>query len=159
GEAALDALIASAHAHGIRVLFDLVPNHVYEKNPIYLAHQHDGWFEGAADSCVCGDPGCDWGKHIETCWFTPFLPDVRWQSDEAMHAAVDDTLFWMSRFDADGVRIDAVPMMPRMTTRRILRGMRDALAPRGALFSVGEVFTGPGGVDAIRYYMGKDGLD
>jgi glycosidase len=159
GEAALDALIASAHAHGLRVLFDLVPNHVYEKNPIYLDHQHDGWFDDGPDHCVCGDPGCDWGAHIETCWFTPFLPDVRWQSDAAMHAAIDDTLFWMSRFDADGVRIDAVPMMPRMTTRRIVRAMRDAVAPRGALFSVGEVFTGPGGIDSIRYYMGKDGLD
>jgi len=159
GEAALDALVASAHAHGLRVLLDLVPNHVYEANPVYLAHQHDGWFDDGPGHCVCGEPGCDWGAHIETCWFTPFLPDVRWQSDAAMHAAMDDTLFWMQRFDADGVRIDAVPMMPRAATRRILRAMRDAVAPRGALFSVGEVFTGPGGVDSIRYYMGKDGLD
>jgi glycosidase len=159
GEAALDALIAAAHAHGLRVLFDLVPNHVYEKNPRYLEHQNDGWFENGPDHCVCGDQGCDWGTHIESCWFTPFLPDVRFRSDAAMHAAIDDTLFWMSRFDADGVRIDAVPMMPRAATRRILRAMRDSLSPRGALFAVGEVFTGPGDIGSIRYHMGPDGLD
>lgn len=159
GEAALDALIAAAHAHGLRVLFDLVPNHVYEDNPRYVEHQKDGWFGDAADQCVCGDPGCGWDTHILKCWFTPFLPDVRWQSDAAMHAAIDDTLFWMDRFDADGVRIDAVPMMPRAATRRILRAMRDHVAPRGALFAVGEVFTGPGGIGPIKYHMGPDGLD
>lgn len=159
GEAALDALIASAHAHGLRVLFDLVPNHVYEDNPRYLEHKADGWFDDGPDACVCGDEGCDWGAHIESCWFTPFLPDVRWQSAAATDAAVADTLFWMDRFDADGVRIDAVPMMPRAATRRIVRAMRDHLAPARALFALGEVFTGPGGTDIIRYYMGKDGLD
>lgn len=159
GEAALDALMAAAHARGIKVLFDLVPNHVYDKNPRYLAHRGDGWFDDGPDHCVCGDPGCAWDTHIQACWFTPFLPDVRWQSEAAMHAAIDDTVFWMRRFDADGVRIDAVPMMPRLATRRILHGMRSSVSPREALFALGEVFTGPGGEDVIRYFMGKDGLD
>lgn len=159
GEEALDLVIAKAHARGIKVLFDLVPNHVHEDNPRYLAHRGDGWFDDGPDHCVCGDPGCDWGTHIQACWFTPFLPDVRWKSEGAVHAAIDDTVFWMRRFDADGVRIDAVPMMPRMATRRILRGMRDSVSPRDALFAVGEVFTGPGGEDVIRYFMGRDGLD
>ena len=160
GETALDALMASAHAHGLRVLFDLVPNHVYETNPRYAQHRRDGWFNDGPGHCVCGDPGCDWGEHILDCWFTPFLPDVRWQSDAAMHAGVEDALFWMRRFDADGVRIDAVPMMPRAATRRIVRALRDSAAPR-ALFSVGEVFTGPGaaGIDAIKFFVGPDGLD
>jgi hypothetical protein len=161
GEAALDALIASAHRHGLRVLFDIVPHHVYEKNPRYLAHQHDGWFNDGPDHCVCGTSGCDWGTHIETCWFTSYLPDARWQNDGSMQGAVDDAVFWMSRFDADGVRIDAVPMMPRATTRRIVHALRDSEAPARALFSVGEVFTGggEGGLDQIKYYLGPDGLD
>jgi glycosidase len=161
GEAALDALIASAHRHGLRVLFDLVPNHVYEQNPRYQQHRRDGSFNDGPGACVCGDPGCGWGEHLGTCWFTPYLPDVRWEDDAAMRAGVDDALFWMSRFDADGVRIDAVPMIPRAATRRIVRALRDSVAPRGALFSVGEVFTGPGqgGIDTIKYFLGPDGLD
>src|SRR5262249_51529456 len=91
----------------------------------------------------------------------PFLPDVRWQSDASMHGAMDDALFWMRTFDADGVRIDAVPMMERAATRRILRALRDDEAPARARFAVGEGFTGPGtdGIDEIKYHLGPDGLD
>ena len=161
GEAALDALMASAHAHGLRVLFDIVPNQVYQQNPIYLAHQSDGWFNSGPDACICGAAGCDWATYQQSCWFTPYLPDVRYQADGAMENAVGDALFWMSRFDADGVRIDAVPMTPRATTRRIVRALRDSEAPSRALFALGEVFTGGGtaGLDQIKYYLGPDGLD
>jgi glycosidase len=98
---------------------------------------------------------------METCWFTSYLPDVRYQADGAMENAVGDALFWMSRFDADGVRIDAVPMTPRATTRRIVRALRDSEAPSRALFALGEVFTGEGtaGLDQIKYYLGPNGLD
>jgi glycosidase len=165
GEAALDAVVAAAHRRGIRVLADFVPNHVYETNPRYLAHQKDGWFDVGADACVCGAPGCDWGAHILTCWFAPYLPDVRWQSPDAASAGIGDATFWTDRFDLDGLRIDAVPMMPRSATRRIAHAVRAARAPLGdARFVVGEVFTGPGaaGFEAIRYFLGArdyEGLD
>ncbi len=161
GEAGLDALMAAAHAHGLRVLFDIVPNQVYQQNPLYLAHESDGWFNTGRDACICGASDCDWGTYQQTCWFAPYLPDVRYQDDGAMENAVGDALFWMSRFDADGVRIDAVPMTPRATTRRIVRALRDSEAPSRALFALGEIFTGGGtsGLDQIKYYLGPDGLD
>lgn len=161
GEEALRALMDAAHRRGIRVIFDLVPNHVYESSERYLKMRNKGWFNDGPAACVCGDPGCGWGDHIQTCWFTPYLPDVRWQHPDAMRTAVDDALWWMDSFDADGVRIDAVPMMPRITTRRITEALRAHAEPRGALFSVGEVYTGPGsaGIDTIRYYLGPYTLD
>ena len=161
GEAALDALIASAHAHGLRVLFDLVPNQVFQQNPRYLAHQGDGWFNDAPGYCICGVPGCDWSTYILTCWFDPWLPTVRFQSDGSMEDAVDTAVYWMNRFDADGVRIDAVPMMPRAATRRIVQALRAMEAPARAHFALGEVFTGGGlgGIDQIKYFLGPSGLD
>src|SRR5262249_11690807 len=150
-EGDLRALIDEAHRHGVRVLLDFVPNHVYEKNERYALHQGDGFFNDGADRCVCGDPGCGWGDHMLTCWFTPYLPDVRLQEAEQMKLVEEDARFWMESFDADGIRIDAVPMMPRATTRRLAAAQRSALAPRSALFSIGEIFTGPGaeGIDGI----------
>ena len=158
GAEALRALVAAAHQRGMRVLLDLVPNHIYEDNPRYAAHKLDGWFNDGPDQCVCGAPGCAWD---ETCWFTPYLPDLRWQHPDAMRAAVDDTVWWSEEFDIDGLRIDAVPLMPRAATRRMAHALRASSASRADNFIVGEVFTGPGeaGIRQIRYHLGPDGLD
>lgn len=161
GEDALRALMAAAHEHGIRIIFDIVPNHVYEHNDRYVAHRNDGWFNGGADGCVCGSPGCGWGEKLGTCWFAPYMPDVRFQHAGAMNAQVDDAVFWMNEFDADGVRVDAVPMMPRAATRRIAHGLRQNVQGQDATFLLGEVYTGAGtgGIESIRYYLGPHGLN
>ncbi|MEZ4296462.1 MAG: alpha-amylase family glycosyl hydrolase [Polyangiaceae bacterium] len=162
GKEELTALIAAAHAHGLAVLFDFVPNHLFEENPRYLEHAADGWFNDGPDTCVCGiDPGCDWGHHIQHCWFAPYLPDVRWQAEGSMRETLQDLRFWMRELDADGVRIDATPMMPRLATRRMAEVLRREFGPTRGMFSIGEVFTGPGetGTDAIKYFLGPDGLD
>jgi glycosidase len=160
GEEALRAVIDSAHARGLRVLFDVVPNHVYEQNPVYLDHRGQGWFN-ETDPCVCGADGCDWGTHIDFCWFAPYLPDIRWQSAAATRQQMGDVRWWSDTFGVDGVRIDAVPMMPRAATRRVARDLRDSQAADERPFILGEVFTGPGqdGIDQTRYFLGPDGLD
>jgi glycosidase len=158
GEAALDRLIEAAHRRGIRILIDIVPNHLYEKHPRYLLHRHDGWFHHGPDKCVCGEGACSWATDIEHCWFTDYLPDYRFQNAEVMRDAADDAAYWMTRFHVDGVRIDAVPMMPRAASRRIVDRLRRAVAPSAASFTLGEVFTGTDGLATIRSYLGPDGL-
>ncbi len=161
GEAALRAVVAEAHARGIKVLLDLVPNHVYEANPRYLEHQGTGWFNEDPAPCVCGTSGCSWATHIQSCWFTDYLPDVRWQDRDALSAELDDTRFWAETFGVDGFRIDAVPMMPRGATRRLAHMLRSDIGRPGDYFLLGEVFTGSGqeGIDDIRYFLGPSGLD
>ena len=161
GEEALRAAIAAAHARGIAVLLDFVPNHLHEDNPVYVEQSPKGWFNDGPEACICGAPGCGWDRRILDCWFAPYLPDVRWQADGPMRETLGDLRFWMDTFDADGIRIDAVPMMPRLATRRMALALRTDYAPREALFSIGEVYTGPGpeGLDAIKYFLGPDGLD
>jgi glycosidase len=158
GDDALDRLVEAAHRRGIRILIDIVPNHLYEEHPRYLLHQNDGWFHQGQDKCVCGDDACSWATDIEHCWFTAYLPDYRFQHAEVMRLTAEDAAYWMTRFHVDGVRIDAVPMMPRAATRRIVDALRRAVAPSSASFSLGEVFTGTDGLDTIRYYLGSDGL-
>jgi glycosidase len=181
GEAALDALVASAHARGLRVILDVVPNHVYKAHPYYAQHSRMSagitqnptpatkldtlsWFNDGPNACVCGDPGCDWGANMETCWFADYLPDLNWRHPAVMQQGADDLVFWMSRFDLDGLRIDAVPMMPRAAERRMLAALHGMMfrAPQDLLV-VGEVYTGPGdpGREQIRAYLGSqlDGLD
>jgi glycosidase len=159
-ESSLDALVAAAHARGMRVLFDVVPNHVHEQHPYFRAHAGEGWFNHADGGCVCGAPSCDWATHIEDCWFAPYLPDLDWRRADVADQITSDVLWWIDRFDGDGLRIDAVPMMPRAATRRIAAAVRAKYDhPGHQSFLLGETFTGPAGFSSIRYELGPFGLD
>ncbi len=154
-EAELDDFMRFAHSRGLRVLFDVVPNHVHEQHP--WKTEHSGWF---SEDCLCGQGSCDWGTHIRTCWFTSYLPDLDWFNVDAAKAATNEVLWWFERWNADGIRIDAVPMMPRAATRRIANAIRTRYAHRGNVpYIIGENFTGPGGFQSLRYDLGPHGLD
>lgn len=159
GEDALHAVVDAAHARGMKVLLDLVPNHVYEDNPLYAERKADAWFN--PDDCVCGTESCPWSGNIQSCWFTPYLPDFHFQTEGTMTHAAADARFWLETFDVDGFRIDAVPMMPRAVTRRIAYDLASNTAPRDSFFLVGEVFTGPGSgpYGQLRGYLGGATLD
>jgi glycosidase len=181
GEAALEALVAAAHARGLRLLADVVPHHVFEAHPYYVEHSRQAsgvvaaptaatpaaavsWFFDSPAACVCGAPGCDWGAHLTDCWFDAYLPTLDWRHPQVMAAGTADLVWWMSRFDLDGVRVDAVPMMPRAASRRIVHALH-ALGHRAPVdeYVLGEVFTGAGegGRSQIRAFLGSalDGLD
>ena len=159
-EADLDALITEAHARGMRVLFDVVPNHVHQQHPYVAAHLGEGWFSHPDGSCVCGTATCPWSTNIQDCWFTPYLPDFDWTRPDVATQATDDVRWWIDRFDADGIRIDAVPMMPRAANRRIGQAIRSRYAHEGNRpFLLGENFVGAADWDALRYQLGPDGLD
>jgi glycosidase len=177
GESALDTVVAAAHGHGLRVIFDAVPNHVFQSHPYYRQHSRlvpaiaqaadaarQSWFNDGAHTCVCGTPGCGWGERVEDCWFDSYLPDLNWRHPAVMQSGTDDLLWWLRRFDLDGMRIDAVPMMPRAATRRIVQATHQAASRQGLdLLLIGEDYTGPGdaGRVDIRSFLGSSfaGLD
>ncbi len=174
-ERTLEAMMKSAHAHGMRVIFDVVPNHVHQQHP--YAGEHPEWFNGTrasdgswTDPCVCGYASCPWGEHSLDCWFAPYLPDVDWRDLAAARTVADDVAWWIDRFDGDGVRIDAVPLMPRAATRRIADVIRRRFdhptvdpngrpTASGRTLVLGEIFTGSEGYDALRHFLGPFGLD
>ena len=156
-EAELDRFMQVAHDRGIRVLFDVVPNHVHEQHP--WVKEHPDWFNQDKD-CICGQGTCDWATHIKTCWFAPYLPDLDWTNIDAARAATSEVMWWFDRWGADGLRIDAVPMMPRAATRRIAHAVRTRYEhPGNVPYILGENFTGPGGYQNLRYDLGPFGLD
>jgi len=77
-EEELERFMAAAHERGIRVLFDVVPNHVHEQHA--WVKEHPDWFK---EGCLCGQGSCDWATNIKTCWFTPYLPDLDWTNLDA----------------------------------------------------------------------------
>lgn len=151
-DARLEELIDAAHEHGIRVLFDVVHNHVHEDH-VYC-RENPAW---CAVTCTCGSPGCAWegpeGKPL-TCQFAPYLPDLNYRNHAILKRQVQDTLKLAERFDVDGLRVDAAKHMDHIIMRR-LRHEIDALEANGAapFYTVGETFTGGDGYGLIMNYV------
>jgi alpha-glucosidase len=118
-----DAVIADAHALGLKVVVDLVPNHTSDQHPWFQASlrgeapydDYYVWRDPAPD----GGPPNNWVSHFGgPAWtyreergqfymhlFLPEQPDLDW-ANEAVRAEFDEILrFWFER-GADGFRID-----------------------------------------------------
>jgi alpha-glucosidase len=131
-----EALIREAHELGIRIVVDIVPNHVSSEHVWFQAALAEGpggpsrdlfWFRpGRGPSgelppnnwaSIFGGPAWtrtknpdgtpgEWYLHL----FAPGQPDVNW-ADQRVHDEFTDVLrFWFDR-GADGVRIDSAALL------------------------------------------------
>ncbi len=147
-----DALLAEAHALGIRVILDLVANHTSERHPWFVAalaagpgsperaryHFRDGGgADGAAppNDWISAFGGPAWTRVAEPGdgqWylhqFAPQQPDLNWEHPEVADAFDDVLRFWFDR-GVDGLRADAVPAMAKA------QGLPDAGHAPGAPFA------------------------
>lgn len=161
-EADLRELVKKAHDRGIRVLFDIVPNHVHEESWFWQTHRYDGYFNEAPDGLprnALGGYTCGW-ERPEECWFTDYLPDIDHRNAAAQDALIEHYLWLVRTFDADGFRVDAVRLMNRdltVTLRYFIE--REAAAGGTPFYMVGETFTGDTGWGEIGSYLGPDKLD
>jgi glycosidase len=155
GSQRLHELIEKAHARGIRVLFDLVLNHVHNEHEWMT--EHPEWF-GAG--CVCGSDGCGWEERARDCWFTDYLPDLDYRNHWILRQVVDDTLWLVQEYDVDGLRVDAAKHMDHVIMRTLRKRLERDFGQGGAapLHMVGETFTGGGGHGDIMRYVSDDEL-
>ena len=164
GDKALHDLVTSAHAHGVRVLEDLVVNHVHQEHE-YVA-PHPGWFHSG---CICGTANCDWTVHRLDCIFAPYLPDIDWTNPTADRQFDDDALWWADTFDLDGFRIDAVKQVPNSCIINLSHRIRSEFEAAGTrFFMTGETAMGWSDCglscnlpqyQTISQYIGPHGLD
>ncbi|MDI7269238.1 MAG: alpha-amylase family glycosyl hydrolase, partial [Myxococcota bacterium] len=155
----LRELTSAAHRRGIRVIVDLVMNHVHQEHPYWARHRADGWFNGDG-SCVCGQGSCDWETRKLDCWFAPYLPDFDFRNHDAAVRFVEDALWWIFEADLDGFRCDAVKHMPISVTMRLAGAIADRYERTGERFYlVGETFTGEDGRWEIGSFIGPFALD
>ena len=130
-----DALIAAAHARGIRVLMDLVPCHTSIEHPWF--RDHPDWYiwspvDGPANNWVAAFGGRAWSRDERTGrWylhsFYPEQPDLDWRNPEVVAAVQDVVRFWIDR-GVDGFRLDA---LDRLIKDDQLRDDPPASAPFG----------------------------
>jgi alpha-glucosidase len=128
-----DTLAAEAHARGIRVIVDLVPNHTSDQHPWFVESRSSrdnprrDWYVWA-DSRHGDQPPNNWMSAFPRAgrawtfdqrtgqWylhsFLPEQPDLNWWSPE-VRAAMDEVMrFWLDR-GVDGFRIDVAHRMAK----------------------------------------------
>lgn len=131
-----DALIASAHALGLRIIIDVVPNHCSSAHPWFTLALASGpgsaardrfWFRpgrgpggdlppnhwqsifgGPAWTRVTSPDGTpgEWYLHL----FAPEQPDFNWDCPDVRREFEDVLRFWFER-GVDGIRIDSAALL------------------------------------------------
>ena len=122
------ALRDRAHALGLKLILDFVPNHTSDQHPWFQQSrkQEAGkadwylWRDGALD----GGPPNNWLAHFGgPAWtwdplrsqyyyhaFLPTQPDLNWRHPDVRRAMLDVLRFWLDR-GVDGFRVDVIWLM------------------------------------------------
>ena len=121
-----DALLEAAHARGLKVLLDLVPNHTSDRHPWFIdsrasraSEKRDWyiWHDGAPGGgppnnwlSVFGGPAWTFDEATGQYYYHAFLkeqPDFNWRNREVREAMHEVMRFWLKR-GADGFRVDVI---------------------------------------------------
>ncbi len=122
----LDALIAAAHARGLRLLLDFVPNHSSDRHPWFVESRSlrenpkRDWYiwrdakpDGSPPNNWISDFGggaWEWDAATGQYYLHAFLreqPDLNWRNPEVRAAMLDAMRFWLER-GVDGFRVDVL---------------------------------------------------
>lgn len=163
--AELKALVAAAHAKGLKVLIDYAMVHVHDTSGVYA--QHSNWFwpndNGKGGNCICGE-GCSWDTlpDRERCWFTGYLPHWNYTNQQARDYSVANAVEWVKQTEdaagmgVDGFRADAIKHVDISWLTSLRAKIKtDVLAtqtPPQRFYMVGETYDF-GNRDVIKGYI------
>lgn len=121
-----DALVAAAHARGLKIVLDFVPNHTSDQHPWFIESRssYDSpkrdwyiWRDGNADGAVpnnwiseFGGPAWTFDEATQQYYYHAFLkeqPDLNWRNKDVRVAMLAALRFWLDR-GVDGFRVDAI---------------------------------------------------
>ncbi|MGZ8476206.1 MAG: alpha-amylase family glycosyl hydrolase [Candidatus Limnocylindria bacterium] len=124
-----DTLLHEAHARGIRVVIDYVPNHTSDQHPWFLEARASRespkrewyyWRDARPDGSLPNNwismfagPAWELDGSTGQYYLHTFLkeqPDLNWRNPDARAAMFDAARFWLDR-GVDGFRIDVAPMV------------------------------------------------
>jgi len=162
------ALVNAAHARGMKVVLDTVPNHVGPAHPWAKDPPMPDWLHGSVASHIkvdddfdsITDPaaGPDRRKILLNGWFADVLPDLNQDNPFVAQYLLQNAIWWIEMAGLDGLRIDTFPYVPRSFWHDYNATLH-ALYPQ--LKDVGEIFNGDAHVTSFfaggRANRGSDG--
>ena len=121
-----DRLVEDAHAHGLKIILDFVPNHTSDRHPWFVESRSSRdnpkrdwylWREPKPDGSPpnnwisnFGGPAWTLDESTGQYYFHAFLkeqPDLNWRNPGVREAMHDVLRFWMDR-GVDGFRVDVI---------------------------------------------------
>jgi alpha-glucosidase len=121
-----DDLLAHAHARGLKVVLDFVPNHTSDQHPWFVESRSSrespkrDWYIWRNPGPAAGPPNnwisdfgglaWEWDKATGQYYYHAFLkeqPDLNWRNSAVQAAMYDVMRFWFDR-GVDGFRIDVL---------------------------------------------------
>ncbi len=141
------ALVDEAHRLGLKVIQDHVLGHTGPKHRWVARPPTDDWFHGPIDRPpVCTfrfealtDPHAREAdrRGVTDGWFAGILPDLNLRDARAGRYAAQQSLWWATLFEADGIRLDTYPMSDRSFWRDWSRRLE---AAHPGMRAVGEAW-------------------
>ena len=117
------ALVDAAHAKGIKIILDMVANHVGPYHPWVKDAPTPTWFHGTEanhpnndwQTWTIADPHATPEMRRATLdgWFINLLPDLNQDDPEVARYLIQNTLWWVGVSGMDGIRQDTWPYVPR----------------------------------------------
>ncbi|WP_058187512.1 alpha-amylase family glycosyl hydrolase [Terracidiphilus gabretensis] len=164
----LQSLVRAAHARGMKVVLDTVPNHVGAAHPWAKDMPTPDWFHGTPAShiqaqydflsIVNPDGNAVTRNAVLNGWFANSLPDLNQDSPLVALYLTQNAIWWIETAGIDGLRIDTFPYVPR-SFWHTYNGTLRQLYPQ--ISEVGEVFDGDPKVTSFfaggRANRGSDG--
>ena len=158
-------LVAAAHKQGMKIFFDIVPNHVGPKHPWVSNPPLPDWFHGTLQhhidsfaplkdsfygkegaQAIANDPfetlidphaSMRMKRNLTEGWFFGILPDMNTENPVVEQYLLQNSIWWAEISGLDGYRVDTFPYVPRKFWADWHAGLH-RLYPR--LTTVGEVF-------------------
>lgn len=165
----LQALVADAHHMGMKVVLDMVPNHVGPKHPWAMSEPDAGWLHGTVahhlnntdyNFAPVSDPHAAPANYVHALdgWFADVLPDLAQENPLVASYLLQNALWWTESSGVDAFRIDTFPYVPRSFWAYY---HKEIFATYPHFFTMGEVSNEDPSI--ISYWAGGqtgfDGID
>jgi alpha-amylase len=142
-------LVTTAHAKGIKVIADLVVNHVSPMHPWYNDPQYANWFHQRGAIINWNDQ-----QEIEEGRLAN-LPDLDQSNPEVKRYLIDMAKWWIRETGIDGYRLDTVRHVSKSFWKEFVAAIKQEYPN---FFFIGEVFDGRTSYVADYQNAGLDGL-